>query len=246
MTLSQAGAEEIRDLTIKAAPSRLKIMDDLNKKMTFLRQSFVLHFVKNIDKKKDKENYIETKIQQEKLFRKIKDYIYYEGKPSINPRYDGLNKLENLMQEALTAVQYLQYIGHTENLEDILSKFGAQITVRPLENAYPELADEVVKDNVVKIFESADELQSEICNASNHIKITVYQELDDQIKYDSKHNKTGLKANEFDRLTTLEATRQKSEELAEKKYDSLNDSIINGIESNKNTQLVAHTIVKSE
>jgi hypothetical protein len=217
-------------------------MDDLSKKMRFLRQSFVLHFVKDINKKKDKEYYVATKIEQEKIFRKVKDYIHYEGEASPNKAYDGLNKLEKLLDEVQIAVQYLRYIGHTDNLDKLLADRNMTITCRALESTNEVLADEEVKDNITKVFASADKTQAQICAEVNAIKEDIYDELEEHIKYDAKHNKSGLKSSEFDRLTTLEAIRQKSEDAAEKKLDSMKDSIGNTIDSQLNVQTVAQTI----
>lgn len=240
--LSEQAAENVKRLAEKAAPHRINIMTTLGKKMTFLRQSFVLYFVKDINKKKDKEEYISTKIEQEKIFRKIKDYMHYEGQGSDNPRYDGLNKLENLLKEVSLTVQYLRYIGHVENLNNLLAKYGLTITTRNIESVYPQLAEEEVVSNITKIFNSANTLQTEICNEANAIKVHIFNELEDGIKYDAKTNKAGIRSNEFDKLTTLEATKQKSEELAEKKLESIKDSTMVTIDSKLNIQTVAQTI----
>lgn len=243
-TLSETALAEVKRLVEKAAPHRVEILEVLNKKMTYLRQSFVLHFVKNINKKKDKEEYIETKVAQEKIFRKIKDYIHYEGGSSPIPRLDGLNKIDKLLEEVSTAIQYLRYIEHTENLDACLARLGMTITVRDLTSIYPDLSNEAVHDNIKKIFGSASSIQSQICNEANAIKVNIFDELDDSIKYDAKYNKSGLKANEFDKLTTLEAFKQKSEELAEKKLDALKDSVGNTIDSKLNVQAAAQMVVE--
>lgn len=241
-TLSDAALAEVKQLVEKAAPHRVEIMENLSKKMTYLRQSFVLHFVQGINKKKDKEEYVATKIAQEKIFRKIKDYIHYRGEESPNPRLDGLNKIDKLLEEVSTAVQYLQYIGCTENLNNCLAKHGMTITVRDITSVYPQLAEESVRDNMTKLFESADKVQSAICCEANAIKINIFEELSDSIKYDAKYNKSGLKSNEFNKLTVLEAVKQKSEELAEKRLDALKDSVGNTIDSQLNVQAAAQTI----
>jgi hypothetical protein len=241
-TLSEEAARRVRDLAEKAAPHRLTIMDELTKKIRFLRQSFVLHFVKDINKKKDKEHYVATKIEQEKIFRKVKDYIHYEGQASPNKAYDGLNKLEKILDEVQIAVQYLRYIGHTENLDKLLADRNMTITCRALEATNEVLTDEEVQDNIIKIFDAANKAQDQICAEVATIKEDIYDELEESIKYDAKHNKSGLKSNEFDKLTTLEAIRQKSEDAAEKKLDSMKDSIGNTIDSQLNVQAVAQTI----
>lgn len=240
--LSDEAAEAVKLLAEKAAPHRINIMDTLGKKMTFLRQSFVLHFVKDIDKKKDKEEYVATKIEAEKTFRKIKDYIHYEGQDSDNPKYDGLNKLDKLLSEVALIVPYLRYIEHTENLNSLLAKYGMTLNTRDITVSYPVLAEEGVKDNVTKVMESANSLQSEICQEANEIVVHIFDELSEDVKYDSKTNKTGIRSGEFNKLTTLEAVRQKSEELAEKKLDAIKDSTVNTIDSKINVQLVAQTI----
>lgn len=241
-TLSEHAANEVKRLAEKAAPHRINITDTLGKKMTYLRQSFVLHFVKDINKKKDKEHYVEVKVAQEKIFRKIKDYIYYSGKSSSNPQYDGLNKLAKLLDEVNVAVQYLRYTGLNENLEELLTERGMTISCRALENTDAVLLDPDVKENIINVFNSAEKVQGEICAESETIKINIFNELDDGIKYDSKHNKSGIRSNEFDKLTALEATKQKSEELAEKKLETLKDSIGATIDSKLNVQTVAQTI----
>ena len=240
--LSEAAAESVKVLAEKAAPHRLEIMNVLNKKFSFLRQSFVMYFTQNMDKKKDKEEYVATKIAQEKIFRTVKDFMLYEGGGSPNPRLDGLNKLELLLESLNSVVQYLRYIGHTENLDNILAKLGMKLETRDLNSVYPELAEEGVQENIVKLFDSAVAVCKDIASESNMIRIHVYDEIDDSIKYDAKTNKSGIKPSEFDRLTTLEAIRQKSEEQAEKKLETLKDSIGSTIDSKMNTQLIAQTI----
>lgn len=241
-TLSEHAAETVKLLAEKAAPHRINISEILGKKMTFLRQSFVLHFVKDIDKKKDKEEYVATKIEAEKTFRKIKDYMHYEGEESINPKFDGLNKLDKLLSEVSLAVQYLRYIGHTENLDILLAKYGMTLNTRDIATVHPVLAEPEVKDNIIKIMNSANALQTEICQEANEIVVNIFDELDEDIKYDSKMNKSGIRSGEFNKLTALEAIRQKSEELAEKKLDAIKDSTVNVIDSKLNVQTVAQTI----
>ncbi len=239
--LSEKAVETIQSLVEKASPHKIMITDDLRKKLTFLRRSFVFHFVKDIDKKKDKEHYVETKIQQEKIFRKIKDYMYYEGKASKNPK-DEVNKLEKLLDEIQIAVQYLRYINHTENLDKLLAERSMTISCRNLQDTEEVLSDPEVQSNISAIFNSANSVHSQICSESNSIKMDIFEELDDFLKYDAKTNKSGLKSSEFDKLVSLEAIKQKSEELAEKKLDSIEDSTLNLIDSKLNVQIVAQSI----
>ena len=241
--LSDAAMEEIKILVEKAAPHKIELTETLGKKMTFLRQSFVLHFVQNINKKKDKEEYLETKIAQEKIFRKIKDYVYYEGQDSSNARLDGLNKLDKLLEEVSTALQYLRYIGHTENLDNCLAKYGLTIKTRDIESIHSELADETTKDNITKLFEASRKAQAGIYSEAEAIG-NIFGELSEEIKYDSKTNKSGLRCGQFNKLVALEAIKRKSEELAEKRLDALKDSVGNTIDSQLNVQAAAQNIAE--
>lgn len=240
--LSDQAISTIQALVEKAAPHRLEITENLGKQMKFLRQSFVLHFVKDIDKKKDKEQYVETKVEAEKTFRKVVDYMQYEGGSSSDPTYDGLNKLEKILTEVNTIIQYLRYTEHVENLDSILAQLGMKIETRKLEATNQDLADPEVKDNISKVLASAVSSKTSVDDENSSIKSGIYDELPEELKYDSKTNKAGLKPADFGKLTNLEALKQKSEELAENKLESLRDSTLNMINSKMNVQAVAQTI----
>lgn len=241
--LSEVAAAEVKRLAEKAAPHKIEITETLTKKMTFLRQSFVCPFVQNINKKKDKEQYKETKIAQEKIFRKITNYMYFEGQGSENRRLDGMNKLENLLSEVEMVVQYLRYIGHTQNLDAVLANHNMTITCRDLAATDEILASDETRDNITKVLSAAKGTQESIWQELNSICVGIFNEMEDSIKYDPKTNKSGIKASEFDRVVSLEAVKQKSEELAEKKLETLKDSIGDAIDSKINMQTVAQTIV---
>lgn len=242
--LSESGASEVAKFAQKAAPHRIEITEVLNKKIKYLRQSFVLPFVQHINKKKDKEEYVAVKVEQEKIFRKIKDYMYYEGQDAPNSNGELPNKLDKLLSEVNSVVQYLRYINHVENLNNLLATYGMTITCKDLSSVHAALSDEVTKDNIQKIFESASKVQASIQLESSKIKNVIFEELPEEIKYDSKTNKSGLKSNEFDRITSLEATKQKSEELAEKKLETLKDSIVDSIDSKINVQVAAQKVLE--
>ena len=243
MKLSKDAATVVANLVAKATPHCEELIEKHNKRLTYLRQSFVVPFVQGINKRKDKEQYKETKIAQEKIFRKLCSYMHYEGNGTINPATDGLNKLDKLMEEVNMVVSYLRYIGYTENLDSVLAKYGMTITSKPLENTYEVLADETTKDNIIKIFEAARSANKSAINEAETVRISIFNELSEEYKYDPKTNKSGIRSFEFERLARLDVAKQKSEEMAEKKFELLKDTVANTIDSKINMQTVAQEVM---
>ena len=234
--LSKEAIQTISDLTKKAAPHRIQISDVLNKKMLFLRQSFVQYHIQDINKKKDPEAYKEAKIEAEKTFRLIKDLYYY----------DGLNtdqcRLAVMLEKIAKAIAYMRYIGDTELLDAELAKLNMTITVPALDAHDIRFAEENIPEEFQKLFKSAHDVQTQICEQFQAIKVNIFQSIPDELRYDPKTNKSGIKSEAFNKLTTLEATKQKSETAAEKKLESMEDSIHDNIDSSLAVKSIAQEI----
>lgn len=234
--LSKEAIQTISDLAKTAAPHRIQISDVLNKKMSFLRQSFVQYHIQDINKKKDPEAYKETKIDAEKTFRLIKDFYYNDG---INT---DTCRLQILLEKLAKVIAYMRYIGDTELLDAELAKLNMTVTVPKLDAHDIRFAEENIPEEFQKLFKSAHEVQNQICEHSKSIRVDIYGSIPEELRYDQKTNKSGIKSEAFHKLTILEATKQKSETAAEKKLESMEDSIHDSIDSNLVVKSIAQEI----
>ena len=55
------------------------------------------------------------------------------------------------------------------------------------------------------VFQQADEVQGQICQAADKVKIELYNELPDTIRFDAKDNKKGIRPAQFVKLAKTKA-----------------------------------------
>jgi hypothetical protein len=240
--LTKEQLETVQLYAQQAAPDRLEIMGTYTPVMTELKQKFTM--IHNKDLMQNTAEYDEGKKLADWIFRLIKDMYHYKGGLDVeNPRYKA-NRMEAFIKKLAYMVQYMRFIGDTELLDTELAKYGMTITMPTLEET--KGYDETIQENMKAIFDAAETTQSSICETANTIMIDTYNLLPDELRYDGLTNKTGLKASRFNALVTLEATRQKSERSADKKLESMEQTISDSIEASLLVQAAAQKIAQAE
>ena len=93
------------------------------------------------------------------------------------------------------------------------------------------------------IFDQADEVQGQICQASDEIKIRIFGELPEHVRFDSKENKNGIKKGAFQKIVKakavkLEQTNEKAAKFKEYQVKGAEAQIIaKQIEAEKTKQV---------
>lgn len=228
--------KEVATVVEKATPHKIVINEELNKSMRFLRQSFTLTHLQDLNKNDD--GYKEEKIRLDKLFRTITEAY-------CSPMTEENCILYKLIKKLSDIASYMQFVGDTEILDAALRECGMTIKVLSPKSGYGQF-DETTAEEFKKLFTAAKEVRGKIKAELSAIKEDIWSELPDNARYDSKTNKSGIKAEAFNRLTALEAAKQKSQSAAEKKLEALEDSIHTQIDANLNTVSVASQIANFE
>lgn len=183
-----------------AAPHRVRIIQDITPKMKELQSEFVVQMtnagyngIKDIQMKlklDKKDTLAQAEMKEWKkgvmnLFRATLKAIHpNEGKsPSIGQIY--------------VAGKLLNYIGRNDIVNQVMQDKSISVNFKKLEDSYEYFANEDVRAVMTDIFSQADEVQGEMCKHADEIKITQYQLLPASVRYDSKTNKSGLKAGNF-------------------------------------------------
>lgn len=189
------------DCIAEAAPYRVKIIKDVAPQMKEVQDTY-LNLLKSIDylnvsqiearlqkDKKDetaKAEYSEWKRRAMKMFRATLKTIHpNEGQiPGIGMLYAAGSMLEYIDRSDLIMTN--PNYDHSQPL-----KF------KKLEDANAGFDNDDVRAQMKQIFKDADEVQGEMCQNSDMIKIDIYEKLPAEVKYDKKLNKRGLKAGNF-------------------------------------------------
>lgn len=193
----------------EAAPYRVKIIQDIGPQMKEVQEDFLQVMVsanwgnvkpileKLKEDKKDaeaKDDYARWKKKVMKVFRSTLKTIH----PNEN-QVPGIGML-------YVAGPMLTYIGK----EDLITgnenyDKDCPLKFKKLEDINSFFADDNVRGKMQQIFMDADEIQGEMCEAADAIKISIFQKLPASVRYDKDVNKKGLKEGHFQALVRHKA-----------------------------------------
>ena len=215
-------SQEFTDKIDEAAPYRVKIDTDYRREMREVKELFLKEKVKSdtklqkiLEKKKkmweeDEKDYVKN---QMKTFSRE----FQAVKKVIHPNKDGPEEAaQKIVNRVVEVAKILKYIGR-DYITDAFENAGINIDIPDLAAENPYFAQEGKQEIMADIFDQADEVQGQICQASDQIKITIFGELPDHIRYDSKDNKSGIKKGAFQKIVKAKAIKiEKSNEKATK------------------------------
>ena len=233
-----------------AAPHRVKIIKEIGPEMKRVQQEFSDLMVeanwwdgKNLynkyitERKKDKSsaateaaklNYNGWRKEVMKVFRVVLKCIHpnEEQTPSISMLYK--------------AGSFLNYINRSDLiLNNKNYDPETPLVFKNLEDINPNFKNLDIKRKMIDIFVEADEVQGEMCDNADMIKKHYYNKLPDEIRFDGKENKQGIKPCHFGRLVRHEAFKIIKDASKFKKY-------INTQSVNAEATVYRETIVKNK
>ena len=204
------------------AETRLDIIDEFSVNLKSLKNDFIDTLMPDNVTKDEKKA---LKREFSKAFGKLKDYEFYKGG---YPLPDSKGKVEKMVGELAFALKWLTLI-ESDVLTENLEKFGLKLTI---ENNTDENSingvDEQSVEKIKQIIQKATHNQKSICESVDKIKLIGFEELPAEVRY-SKNNKQGIKASQFDKITTIAALQMKDESKAAQKTESMNDSLSNSL-----------------
>lgn len=192
---------EFADCIAEAAPYRVKIIKDIAPQMKEVQDTYI-ELLKSID-------YLDVKRIDERLSKDKKDETakaeYSEWKKKVMKMFRATLKTihPNEGQTPSIGMLYsagsmLNYIGRTDLITSNPNYDSQQpLKFRKLEDANAGFDNDDVRAKMKQIFEDADEVQGDMCQNADMIKIDIYDKLPASVKYDKKLNKKGLKQNNF-------------------------------------------------
>lgn len=208
-------SDEFQALIDKATPYRVKIMTEYSPYLAEIRDEFSQTMI-NIDDDLSKIAKQKPKDLDENNFKKLRAATkkfkrqFTDVKRIIHPnaRPDGTlqDPIGKLIEKLLNIGPLLQYIDRSE-LVDRFKAAGIYIKFKSLEEDNPALSSDEMKTKIKYIFDEADKTQGKICQAADEIKINIYDEIDDSIKYSIKDpkNKAGIKPAQFQKIVKTSA-----------------------------------------
>lgn len=225
----------------EAAPYRVKIMTDYSKEMKDIKNEFISQMAETdpkisiIHKKSSKERSPEEKeaykkwmASQNKRFGSVKGIIH----PNMKANGELADPIGAIVAKVVDTVKILSYIGR----DDLVQRFamsGINISFKPLEDEIPDLNNEDERTLMKDIFSRADECQGKICEASDKIKIDIFNEIDPQFRYSKEDpvNKSGIKPAQFQKLVKTKAvgmttTSEKYTEIKKKEIENSTAALV--------------------
>jgi len=233
-------SKEFTDLIDEAAPYRVKIDTDYRREMKEVRDMFMDQKIKSDSKlqaiaAKSKKNCTPEEIEYANSAAKKANKEFNAVKRIIHPaKGTSEEAAKKLVDRIVEVAKLLKYIGRTD-IEDAFAAAGISITIPALEDENSYFAQEGKQDIIADIFNQADEVQGQICQAADKVKIDLYGELPDNIRFDSKMNKKGIRSSQFVKLAKTKAIAL---EKSMEQFDKFKES---QIKKNEN-ELVAKQI----
>lgn len=215
-------SQEFTDKIDEAAPYRVKIDTDYRREMKEVKDLFIKEVVKSDSKlqnilQKHKKNRSEEEVEYTKNVYKKAGREFQAVKKIIHPNKDGpVEAAQKIVDKVVEVAKILKYIGR-DYLTTAFANAGINIDIPDLaeENSY--FAQNGKQEIMADIFDQADEVQGQICQASDQIKITIFGELPDHVRYDKENNKNGIKKGAFQKIVKAKAIKiEKSNEKATK------------------------------
>ena len=203
-------SSEFTELIDKAAPYRVKIDTDYRREMKEVKDMFLTQMFKSDPKlqlivAKKKKDRSEDEIEYYNTAIKSFNRKFNAVKKIIHPnKGDASEAAQKLVDRIVEVAEMLKYIGR-DYITDAFKNVGIKIDIPDLEDKNQYFAKNGTKDVVADIFDQADEVQGCICQASDEIKINIFNELPDNIKFDAKQNRRGIKPGGFQKLVKSKA-----------------------------------------
>lgn len=205
-------SQEFTDKIEEAAPFRVKIDVDYRREMKEVKDMFLKEIVKSDTKlqtimaKKRKERSEEEQVYAAEAFKKA-SREFQAVKKVIHPNKDGPEEAaQKIVDRVVEVAKLLKYIGK-DYLTTAFANAGISIDIPELENENAYFAKEGSKEIMADIFDQANEVQGQICQASDEIKIRIFDELPEHIKFDPKENKNGIKKGAFQKIVKAKAVK---------------------------------------
>ena len=241
-------SKEFTDKIEEAAPYRVKIDVDYRREMREVKDLFIKEIVKSDDKlqrilEKSKKARSEDENAYAKSVYKRAGREFQAVKKVIHPNKDGPEEAaQKIVDRVVDVAKILKFIGR-DYLTKAFANAGITIDIPDLdkENAY--FAKDGKREIMTDIFDQADEVQGQICQASDEIKIRIFGELPEHVRFDSKENKNGIKKGAFQKIVKakavkLEQTNEKATKFKEYQVKGAEAQIIaKQIEAEKTKQV---------
>lgn len=215
-------SQEFTDKIEEAAPFRVKIDVDYRREMKEVKDLFIDEMAKSDSKLqtilgKNKKDRDEAEVEYVKNLYKKARKEFQAVKKIIHPNKDGPEEAaQKLVDRVVEVAKMLKYIGK-DYITAAFANAGIKIDIPDLAVENPYFAKEGKHEIVADIFDQADEVQGQICRASDEIKIRIFGELPDHIRFDPKENKNGIKKGAFQKIVKAKAIKiEKSGEKADK------------------------------
>ena len=215
-------SQEFTDKIDEAAPFRVKIDVDYRREMKEVKDLFIKEKTKSDLQiqtilKKDKRTRTEEEIERLRSFFKTASKEFQAVKKVIHPNKDGPEEAaQKIVDRVVDVAKILKYIGR-DYITQAFANAGITIDIPAIEDENVYFAKEGSKEIMADIFSQADEVQGQICKASDEIKIRIFDELPEHIKFDAKENKNGIKKGAFQKIVKAKAIKlEKSSEKATK------------------------------
>lgn len=215
-------SQEFTDKINEAAPYRVKIDVDYRREMKEVKDMFVIEKIKSDPKlqiilnKKNKER-LDGEIAYAKEQLKKASREFQAVKKIIHPNKDGPEEAaRKIVDKVVEVAKILKYIGR-DYITEAFANAGITIDISDLSAENPYFAKDGRREVMTDIFNQADEVQGQICKASDEIKIRIFDELPYHIKFNAEDNKNGIKKGAFQKIVKSKAiAMEKSSEKATK------------------------------
>lgn len=215
-------SQEFTEKIDEAAPFRVKIDVDYRREMKEVKDLFIDEMARSDSKLqailgKNKRDRAEDEIQYIRNAYKKSGKEFQAVKKIIHPNKDGPEEAaQKLVDRVVEVAKMLKYIGK-DYVTAAFANAGIKIDIPDLAAENPYFAKEGKREIVADIFDQADEVQGQICQASDEIKIRIFGELPDHIRFDAKDNKNGIKKGAFQKIVKAKAIKlEKSGDKAAK------------------------------
>lgn len=215
-------SQEFTDKIDEAAPFRVKIDVDYRREMKEIKDLFIKEVVKSDSKlqailSKNKKSRQEDENEYVKSVYKKACREFQAVKKVIHPNKDGPEEAaQRIVDRVVEVAKVLKYIGR-DYITAAFANAGISISIPDLAVENPYFAQEGKQEIVADIFDQADQVQGQICQASDEIKIRIFDELPDHVKFDKEKNKNGIKKGAFQKIVKAKAIKiEKSNEKAKK------------------------------
>lgn len=202
--------EEFDECIKDAVPLRVKIVQDLTPQMKEIKKDYE-NLMVEFDYKGVSSIMAKLKLDKKDETAKL-DYKMW--KKSIMNLFNATLKCIQSIKDDKISIGLLYKAGKMLNYidrSDIVSKAlhidedYQGISFKAFEDTNPNFSSDDAKNRMKFIFKDADEVQSEIVENMDTIKVDIYDRLPSDVKYDKKLNKSGIKSGNFNQIVRNKA-----------------------------------------